>query len=133
MGFGTTLWTTIYFNREMFCDIHDVKMKLKEAEEDLHRAKQQMRSLVFMTEPNKFFESDEEYSAFDALEYKYELVLEQLLEADFNVYKYSTLLEEWDKCHKDGKAVYPPKEMVRDAYMHGDFIEMVYEDGTKVE
>ena len=52
----------------------------------------------------------------------------------YQLWKLELLYENWDNAHnKDGKAIHPPKGSFKHwdtAYMDGDFIDSVYEDGS---
>lgn len=134
MGWGTTLYTSLYFSRETFRTKYEVESALNDAKKMRDLYKDKIKAMVFMTEPNKYY-STEEGVILEQVQNDLDIQFEGLDEYNYEIYKLELLLEEWDKCHnEDGKAICPPEDMPYDTcYLHGDFIEMVYPNGTKVE
>ena len=134
MGWGTTLYTSLYFSRETFRTKYEVENALKDAKKMRDLYKDRIKAMVFMTEPNKYY-SIEEGDILEQVQNDLDIQFNGLDDYNYEIYKLELLLEEWDKCHnKDGKAICPPEDMPYDTcYMSGDFIQMVYPDGTEVD
>lgn len=134
MGWGTTLYTSLYFSRETFRTKYEVESALKDAKKMRDLYKDKIKAMVFMTEPNKYY-SIEEGDILEQVQNDLDIQFNELDEYNYEIYKLELLLEEWDKCHnKDGKAICPPEDMPYDTcYLSGDSIEMVYPDGTEVD
>ena len=134
MAWGTTLYTSLYFSRETFRTKYEVENALKDAKKMRDLYKDRIKAMVFMTEPNKYY-SIEEGDILEQVQNDLDIQFNGLDDYNYEIYKLELLLEEWDKCHnKDGKAICPPEDMPYDTcYLSGDFIEMVYPDGTEVD
>lgn len=134
MGWGTTFYTSIYFSRQTFRTKWEVEDALKEAKEMRDWYKEKIKALVFMTEPNKFYKGVED-DLMGQIQVDLKEYFDGLEETNEEIFKLNYLLDEWDKCHnKEGKAICPPDNIPYDAcYLHGDFIDMVHEDGTPVD
>lgn len=121
MGFGTYLYTEIYFNRQTYNSKYEVERAIKEAETQLENAKTKLTRLAFMTEPNKFCVNDETPDSYLNEELKY--AFEDFEEAVIELYKLNMLLDDWDAIHdKDGNAIRPSDEE-RKPFICGDFIK----------
>lgn len=131
MGFGTTLFTSVYFSRQTFRHKSDVIEALEEVKQLKKSAIDRIRQLTFMTEPRKFFPIEEE-DMMSCVQLELDKCLEELDECNYDIVTLQMLLDEWEKCHdKDGRAICTPKDMEWDAsYLEGDFLDMVYPDGT---
>lgn len=134
MGWGTTLYTSLYFSRETFRTKYEVESALNDAKKMRDLYKDKIKAMVYMTEPNKYY-STEEGDILEQVQNDLDIQFNELDDYNYEIYKLELLLEEWDKCHnKEGKAICPPEYMPYDAcYLHGDFIEMVYPNGTEVK
>ena len=121
MGFGTYLYTDIYFSRETYNSKHQVEDALEEARERLRYAKEKLAKLAFMTEPNKFCVNEESPDTYLDNELRY--AFEEFEEAVIDDYKLTLLLDNWDETHdSEGKAIRPSNED-RKPFICGDFIE----------
>lgn len=134
MGWGTTLYTSLYFSRETFRTKYEVEDALKDAKKMRDLYKDRIKAMVYMTEPNKYY-SIEEGDILEQVQNDLDIQFNELDDYNYEIYKLELLLEEWDKCHnKEGKAICPPEDMPYDTcYLQGDFIEMVYPDETEVD
>ena len=134
MGWGTTLYTSLYFSKQTFRNKYEVENALEEAQEMRDWYKEKIKALVFMTEPNKFYK-DVDGDLMGQIQNDLNDYFDGLEETNDDILKLSYLLEEWDKCHdKEGRAICPPEDIPYDAcYLHGDYIKMVYPDGTEVD
>lgn len=133
MGWGTTFYTSLYFSKQTFRNKYEVENALEEAQEMRDWYKEKIKALVFMTEPNKFYK-DVDGDLMGQIQNDLNDYFDGLEETNDDILKLSYLLEEWDKCHdKEGRAICPPEDIPYDAcYLHGDYIKMVYPDGTEV-
>lgn len=121
MGFGTYLYTDIYFSRETYNSKYEVEQALEETRERLRYAKERLTKLAFMTEPNKFCVNEESPDTYLDNELRY--AFEEFEEAVIDDYKLTLLLDNWDETHNsEGKAIRPSDED-RKPFICGDFIE----------
>lgn len=121
MGFGTTLYTDIYFNRETFNSRHQVESALEDAKDRIEWAKKELTKLAFMTEPKKFCGEDESPESY--LKETLADAVEELMDAATEEYKLVKLLDDWNETHdSEGKAIRPSDED-RKPFICGDFIE----------
>lgn len=124
MSYSTDLWCCISFSGRTYNSKDDVERDLDEVREVLYNARETISRLVFMTEPQKFYQVDGEESVADQLNYELESALETLEEYHCKELQLIYLLDNWDACHKDGKAVKPPKDIdCCTAFLDGDFIK----------
>ena len=134
MGFGTYLISPIYFSKETYQSRYQVEKDLKNVRNSIADYKATLKSLVLITEPQKFCPKDENPLSW-IQEYTDE-ILEALEWLYVDEYKLSMLLDAWDKCHdKNNNGIVPaePLKIWDMYYCGGDFIKEVYPDGTKVE
>ena len=121
MGFGTYLYTDIYFSRETYNSKHQVEDALEEVRDRIKWAKEKLTKLAFMTEPNKFCVNEESPDTYLDNELRY--AFEEFEEAVIADYKLNLLLDSWDETHNsEGKAIKPSDED-RKPFVCGDFIE----------
>ena len=121
MGFGTYLYTDIYFSRETYNSKYKVEQALEEAREKLRSAKGRLTKLAFMTEPNKFCVNEESPDTYLDNELRY--AFEEFEEAVIADCKLNLLLDYWDETHNsEGKAIRPSDED-RKPFICGDFVE----------
>lgn len=125
MGWATNLFCKITFNRETYNTKDEVLNRIDELEQGLKIAKDEIKSLVTMTEPNKFCPNDEEplYWLINSYEWSMELIEEYTKE----LYKLNLLLGIWDNCHNEnGLAIEPPSEIkYNTAFLDGDFVNTI--------
>lgn len=121
MGFGTYLYTDLYFNRKTYNSLYEVEEDLNEAQGKLSHARARLRILAFMTEPQKFCVDGESPDTY--LEQELDYALEELEESLIDVYKLNMLKDCWEETHdSEGKAIRPSDED-RKPFISGDFIE----------
>lgn len=138
MGWGIYLYPQIYYSKVDYRTKWDVERAIDETKKVIKMLEEKLLSLVMTTEPNKMMPKDEECSPSEWLLFEYRNIMEgyddSLKGYYYELWKLELLLENWDGAHnKEGKAIHPPKGSFIEwdrAYMHGDFIESVYEDGT---
>ena len=128
MGWSTDLFCNICFNHKTYNHKSEVENDLEEAKDLKKMAKDRLRELVFMTEPQKFCDQDETPQEFlsGELHNQFE-ALEEAIQDECRLYY---LLDNWDACHNDkGQAIYGPKEVECDsAFLRGDFIKTDKDD-----
>lgn len=121
MGFGTYLYTDLYFNRKTYNSLYEVEEDLEEALDKIHHARARFKVLAFMTEPQKFCVNEESPDTY--LEQELGYALEELEEALIEAYKLRLLKDNWKETHdSEGKAIRPSDED-RKPFISGDFIE----------
>lgn len=121
MGFGTYLYTDLYFNRKTYNSLYEVEEDFKRAQDRISHARARLKVLAFMTEPQKFCVNEESPDTY--LEQELEYALEELEEALIDTYKLNMLKECWKETHdSEGKAIRPSDEE-RKPFICGDFIE----------
>lgn len=133
MGWETTLYTSLHFNRKTYDSKYQVEDELEELNESINRYKQELRDLVMITEPEKMFKSSDdtdEYttSPYDTVTGRFKDLMEFLEEDLIEKYKLEILLDSWDACHdkKSGLAIGRPDNVKWDSsFMDGDFIKTV--------
>lgn len=121
MGFGTHLYTHIYFSRETYNSKWAVEQTINDVRERLRCAKEKLTKLAFMTEPNKFCVNEESPDTYLNNELRY--AFKEFEEAVIDDYRLNLLLDNWDETHdSEGKAIRPSDEN-RKPFVCGDFIE----------
>lgn len=121
MGFGTYLYTDLYFNRRTYNSLYEVEEDLEEALAKLRRSKERLKVLAFMTEPQKFCVNEESPDTY--LEQELDYALEELEESLIDTYKLTMLKDCWKETHdSEGKAIRPSDED-RKPFICGDFVE----------
>lgn len=121
MGYGTYLYTDLYFSRQTYNTRHQVEEALEEAKDRLNGARLKLTKLAFMTEPEKFCVNEESPDSYLDTELNY--AFEDFEEAVIDRYKLTKLLDDWDDTHDSkGKAIRPSDED-RKPFIDGDFIE----------
>jgi hypothetical protein len=130
MSWYTNLFCNIEFSRETFNSIHDVYDRIEENEKYIEIAKNKLRTLAYITEPNKFCPSEEDPIIW--IENEMESAIETIEESNVELYKLHKLIDNWNKCHnEEGLAIDKPKDLHYDtAYISGDFINTA-SDPTK--
>lgn len=145
MGWGIYLYPEIYYSKVNYRSKDDVEDEIDTVKKIIKSLEDRLILLAATTEPNKMMSKediDEGISPLDWVDREIKSILDDDSEANlkdyyFDLYRLEMLRNYWDSAHnKDGKAVAPPKgsfKYPREAYMDGDFIESVYEDGTNTE
>lgn len=128
MGWGSTLYTSLYFNRETFNNKCDVQCRIDELDSSIKMNEDELRDLAMMTDPSKMLRSaeDDNVSAADLVRARFNACMEILKEDIAQREGLLLLLEQWDKCHdkNTGLAIPPPDNWKwDDAFFDGDFVE----------
>ncbi len=129
MGWGTTLFTNLYFSRETFRSKLQVEDALESQRSMFADAKQNLRKYAFMTEPRRFMSEDElKDSNPDVwLEERVNDAISTIEETSVEIYRLELLLERWDNCHNEqGLAIDPPDDIHwNSTFLEGDFVPSV--------
>ena len=123
MSYETNLWCCLTFGRCTYNSKDDVERDLDDTRKILNNAKETITRLSFMTEPRKFYPESSE-SVMDLVAEELQCALDTLEEYHCKELLLAYLLDNWDNCHKDGKAIKPPENIDFDtAYIDGDYIQ----------
>ena len=133
---GYEVWT----NKETYiCSMTlrskaELQEKIKECEDTINDCKARLKALVYMTEPKKFYNEDEDIQWH--LNRDFEEIMEEYDEARIKLTRLWVFEEAWDETHDaaTGKAILPvnPHDLKRKIYMGGDYCEYVLEDGSEM-
>ena len=99
MGFGTTLYTDIYFSKETYNSKYEVEQEIEECKNTINSFKERIKNLSFITEPKKFI--DEETDPVSWISSSVDDCLEVIMEENEKLYKLEMLLERWDETHDE--------------------------------
>ena len=142
MGVEMHVLAPISFYGETFKTKYELENAIEESRKGYDTAKNALYKLVYMTEPSKFMDPDYDGTPEMWLDERIEAIVHDIEVAKVDLYKYELLLEYWDTFHMkvndEEKTITIPKEM-RDvkpiydyAYGEGDWLDIVYPDGTPV-
>lgn len=125
MSWSTELFCSITFNKETFNSKNEVINNIEETERRLQIAKDRLRDLVIMTEPNKF--CPENYDPILWINNEQVDAIDTIEDCSVELYKLRTLLNSWDECHdENGLAINPPDDFTwKTAFLDGDFVNSV--------
>ena len=138
MGWGIYLYPQIYYSKVDFRSKYDVEREIESVKNIIKMLEDKLLALVMTTEPHKMMPQDEEWSPQEWLLSEYRQLMEDYEDSlkgyYYQLWKLELLYENWDSAHNEnGKAIHPPKGSFKHwdtAYMDGDFIDSVYEDGS---
>lgn len=138
MGWGIYLYPEIYYSKVDFRSKYDVEREIEHIKNVIKMLEDKLLSLVMITEPSKMMEKDFDGSPHEWVLSEYRNLTEGYDDSIkgyyYELWKLELLYDNWDAAHnQEGKAIHPPKGSFKNwgsAYMHGDFIESVYEDGS---
>lgn len=127
MGWGTTLFTNLYFSRATYRNKFEVEDALEEQKMMLENAKQDLRTYAYMTEPRKFMSNSELESSSPEtwLRERVNDALSIIEDSSTEIYRLNLLLDRWDNCHDEqsGLAIDPPDNINwRSDFLCGDFV-----------
>lgn len=121
MSWSTELFCNISFYKQTYNTLNEVLNKIDDLKDYKQSLLDQLFTLVITTEPNKMYET--EGNVADFLRFEFKDLIEQLEETTVELSNLYLLKENWDKCHKDGKAIHIPEDLYDKAFISGDFIE----------
>lgn len=129
MSTGTALFCNIYFVGSSYNSLYEVEQEIKDLEKYYAQCKQEIRDLIMITEPHKFFTaSDENGNVYEQVTERIEQIFESMEEWVCKLHDLYYLRDNWDNCHdkKSGLAIPPPKRIDYDtAYYHGDYVRTI--------
>lgn len=137
MGWETTLYTSLHFNRKTYEYKYEVEGDIDELTKSINRCRQELRDLATMTDPDKMLRSsaDAEYTnAYDLITYRFDEIIEIYEEDLIERAKLQKLLDEWDVCHDKNTnlAIGRPKNIkYSDSFLDGDYIKTVEQPDLK--
>lgn len=112
----------------------ELQEKIKECEDTINDCRSRLKTLVYMTEPMKFYKGDEDIQW--QLNRDFEEVMEEYDDARITLTRLWVFEEAWDETHDaaTGKAILPvnPLDLKRRVYMGGDYCEYILENGEEV-
>lgn len=141
MGWGTSLYSEIYFDRMTLDSKSKVEESLEKVQMDLIYCRSRIKNLVMMTEPNKFFD-DPTKDLMMTLNNEVDEILEWYDDLVVLERKLQQLLFEWDELvDENGKVIIHSVSMdgseSSDHYIKpiltGDFINLKYENGELIK
>lgn len=129
----------VWVNKDVFiCGISfNTKRQLMDAiaecDKNINDIKAKIKAYIFMTDPQKFFPSEED------LVFRLSSELDELInEYDDAIIRRTRLWEfeeSWDETHDDkNRAILPvnPLELKRKVYMGGDYMNYILDDGSEM-
>ena len=121
MSVYTIHYAPIYYSCKTYNSLSEVEEDLEEVNQRIAKIHSDLRTLVFMTEPNKFKSENETADYY--LDNQFEELYESLEEEFIERYKLEILKSNWNSCHnKDGLGINPPEEVYNSTYIDGDFV-----------
>lgn len=131
MGYEVWVNKEVYICGETFNTKEELNRRIRECEDSISRCREQLKGLVFMTEPSKFYD-DVKYE----LTRDFDDIMEELSESTIRLTRLWEFESVWDETHdSSGRAILPinPFELKNArAYMGGDLMEHVLEDGSEL-
>lgn len=118
MSYSTYLQTSIEFRRKTYTDLYNVLDDIEKAEKAVDSAKNTLRILAFITEPQKFCGKDDDPMAWVRVETNN--ALDYLTESLFELHQLQILRDSWDDIQREGGKFVPHPH--NKAYLEGDFI-----------
>lgn len=119
MSYATYLRTDIEFPRKTYDTLYEVMDAIEEEEKLVATARNELRKLAYITEPNKFV--DEDYpSAESWIDAKLNSWIDQLEQSSVELYKLYLLKDNWDDIEKRKDGFVVPTDTK--TYLFGDFI-----------
>lgn len=128
MGFGTTVFTRLYFSHQTYNSLEEIQEKIEELESWIRNEREKIGKFAIMTEPDKWWRKDEAEVGETPMvwvENEIENALNAIEEYREELTRLYILEGAWDECHdKDGIGIGLPKNVkYGDSYIHGDFIK----------
>lgn len=128
MSFETSLFCRITFNRATYNNIYDVESDIAELKDNIDIIKNDILSLVLITEPKKYCPEDEDPISYMTKRLKDNFEAFEEAYSELNDLYY--LKANWKECHNDkGLAIPLPDNITYDsAFLEGDFIKTIKKD-----
>lgn len=112
----------------------ELKEKIKECEDTINDCKARLKTLVYMTEPKKFYNEDKDIQW--QINRDFEEIMDEYDDARITLTRLWVFEEAWDDTHDatTGKAFLPvnPLDLKRKVYMGGDYCDYILEDGSEM-
>ena len=112
----------------------ELQEKIKECEDTINDCKARLKTLVYMTEPKKFYKEDNDIQW--QLNRDFEEIMEEYDDARIKLTRLWVFEEAWDETHDavTGKAFLPvnPQDLKGRVYMGGDYCDYVLDDGSEM-
>lgn len=124
MGFGTHLWTNIYFSHRSYKDIREVEDEIATLERRLEWEKQELRKWVFITDPDKFLRPGKDESVDSLLEEQLQYNFKNIESCIEALIRLRLLRDTWWETHiSAGLAKTVPENIdTGTSYVWGDFV-----------
>jgi hypothetical protein len=133
---GYEVWTNkeVYICGETFNTKEQLQARIKECEETIADCLGRLKTLVFMTEPKKFYKDDTDVMW--QVNRDFEEIMEEYDEARITLTRLWVFESAWDDTHDfNGRAILPVDPMKLKnlkTYMGGDYMNYVLEDGEEM-
>lgn len=133
---GYEVWTNkeVYMCRETFKTKEQLQARIKECEETIADCLGRLKTLVFMTEPKKFYKDDTDVMW--QVNRDFEEIMEEYDDARIQLTRLWVFESAWDETHDvNGRAILPVDPMKLKnlkTYMGGDYMDYVLEDGSEM-
>ena len=129
MSTETELFCHINFVGSSYSSLWQVEEEIKNLEKYYALCKQELRDLVMITEPDKYFTaSNENGSVYEQVTERIEQITESMDEWVCKLHDLYYLRDNWDNCHDkaSGLAIPPPDGIgYETAYYHGDYVRTI--------
>ena len=129
MSTETELFCSIFFVGASSTYLWEVEREISELEKYCEKCKQELRDLVMITEPDKYFTASEENgSVYEQVTERIEQITESMEEWVCKLHDLYYLRDNWEYCHDkaSGLAIPPPESIdYHTAYYHGDYVKTV--------
>ena len=126
MSTQTDLFCRISLFGETYNSLDKVEIGIREASEAIKEAKNEIRDLVMMTEPQKMLSVDSCDNVYDKVVRRLNQCFDTIIESNDELFKLEHLKSNWDACHdaKTGLAIPLPDSIDYDAaFLEGDFVK----------
>lgn len=136
---GYEVWTTkeTYICSETLRSKSELEEKIKECQDTIADCKARIERLVYMTEPKKFYDTDE--NIMWQIDRDLKEIFDEYEEAIIKLTRLWQFESAWDETHdaKSGKAYLPInpldlKKISDKVYMGGDYCDYILEDGSEM-
>lgn len=129
MSTETSLFCNINFVGSSYNSLWQVEEEIKNLEKYYAQCKQELRDLVMITEPQKYFTAnDEKGSVYEQVTERIEQIFESMEEWVCKLHDLYYLRDNCYNCHDkaSGLAIPPPESIgYETAYYHGDYVRTI--------